>query len=180
MMMLNKDFLMRKCSVKHDGRKGGSIPPYASKVEERTTIKNKQQQQMETNTTKALQVLQEKTNAEINSCISSVFTKDDVIKIIDSLFEKVFDIQNEEEGKPINLPTNFGDILKDIIYHIDFRDYTEVDNARFEIDYSNEVSLSEYGLDVNTNRLSDDIHELIVEKLEEQQEQTENQTQTNS
>lgn len=118
-------------------------------------------------TTQKLQALNGEINSQVDASLGSLFTKDDVKHIINGLFEKVYDIQNDD------VPTTSFDndaifeAIKDAIVNetIDITDFTSVEDATFSLDYGNTISLDNYTIDFNHTRFANELIESVKESL---------------
>ena len=118
------------------------------------------------NTINSLQTLNETINTQVDSSLGSLFTKDDVKNVINGLFEKVYDILNEEVAMPTqSIDESFFDAIKYAVDNMDANDFYRIDNPRFSIDYGNELSLDDYDVDFNSTSFAQELIDLVKEKV---------------
>jgi hypothetical protein len=118
-------------------------------------------------TTQKLQSLNNEINAQVDASLGSLFTKDDVKNVINGLFEKVYDILNEEEGVPTQ--TNLDDVFDSIRNSLDElepRHYISIHDEEFCISYNNQIELNDYSIDFNATRFGNAIVGYVRDRVQ--------------
>ena len=119
-------------------------------------------------TTNALQTLNTEINTQVDASLGSLFTKDDVKSVINSLFEKVFDIINDIEPQQVSI--NHEVVLEMVSNALDdldndtYFECSELDNLKFQIDYSNQVEMEHYDLDFNVSKFKNYLLPIVLQQ----------------
>jgi hypothetical protein len=118
-------------------------------------------------TTQKLQALNNEINSQVDASLGSLFTKDDVKNVINSLFEKVYDIQNDDVPTSVVDNDAIFEAIKEAIVNetIDITDFTSVEDATFSLDYGNTISLDNYTIDFNHTRFANELIDVVKESL---------------
>jgi hypothetical protein len=118
-------------------------------------------------TTQKLQALNNEINGKVDASLGSLFTKDDVKNIINSLFEKVYDIQNDDVPTSVVDNDAIFEAIKQAIVNesIDITDFTSVEDTTFSLDYGNTISLDNYSIDFNSTRFANELIDVVKESL---------------
>jgi hypothetical protein len=117
-------------------------------------------------TTQKLQELNNEINGKLDASLGSLFTKDDVKNIINSLFEKIYDIQNDDVPTSVDNDAIFEAIKQAIVNEsIDITDFTSVEDTTFSLDYGNTISLDNYSIDFNSTRFANELIDVVKESL---------------
>jgi len=132
-----------------------------------------------TNITNSLLNLKENKISQVRASLGSLFTKDDVVSIIENLFTDIDDVLIEQTSETETNTITKEVVLKLVSDAIDdisndfYRDCSEIDNQEFCINYSNQVELDSYDLDFDTTRLKRELLSLVSEQYTNNVEVTE-------
>jgi len=91
---------------------------------------------------------------QVQECVSSVFSKEDVIKLINKI----------EGGLNEDLALEIKKQISTLIMNIDERKLIDLDSAAFEINYNNTIELS--NVDIDLDCIKDTIEEVLMEHVE--------------
>jgi len=91
---------------------------------------------------------------QVQECVSSVFSKEDVIKLINKI----------EGGLNEDLALEIKKQISTLIMNIDERKLIDFDSAEFEINYNNTIELS--NVDIDLGCIKDTIEEVLMEYVE--------------
>ena len=100
---------------------------------------------------------------QVQECVSSVFSKEDVIKLINKI----------EGGLNEDLALEIKKQISTLIMNIDERKLIDLDSAEFELSYNNTIELNNVNIDLEI--ITDIIEGVLMDhvELEEQIENTE-------
>ena len=91
---------------------------------------------------------------QVQECVSSVFSKEDVIKLINKI----------EGGLNEDLALEIKKQISTLIMNIDERKLIDLDSAEFELSYNNTIELSSINIDLDC--IKDTIEEVLMEHVE--------------
>lgn len=117
-------------------------------------------------TTQKLQALNNELNTQVDASLGSLFTKDDVMNIINSLFVKVYDIQNDDVPTTSVDNDAIYDAIRVAVDNIDANEFFKIENPIFSIDYGNELQLDDYDIDFSSTSFANEIIESVKESLQ--------------
>lgn len=130
-------------------------------------MSNKQQLER---TTQQINSAFAKTTNNVFDSVASIFVKDDVFLLLESLRKEINDAISVSDIEDCTQQSiDIKEVIKRAINQIDFKDYVEVDydNATFEIQYGNTIELT----DVDFNFDEDTIAEHIIDHFEKAQQE---------
>lgn len=91
---------------------------------------------------------------QVQECVSSVFSKEDVIKLINKI----------EGGLNEDLALEIKKQISTLIMNIDERKLLDLDSAEFELSYNNTIELSNVNIDLEI--ITDIIEEVLMDHVE--------------
>ena len=91
---------------------------------------------------------------QVQECVSSVFSKEDVIKLINKI----------EGGLSEDLALEMKKQISTLIMNIDERKLLDLDSAEFELSYNNTIELSNVNIDLEI--ITDIIEEVLMDHVE--------------
>ena len=91
---------------------------------------------------------------QVQECVSSVFSKEDVIKLINKI----------EGGLNEDLALEIKKQISTLIMNIDERKLIDLDSAEFELSYNNTIELSNVNIDLEI--ITDIIEEVLMDHVE--------------
>jgi hypothetical protein len=91
---------------------------------------------------------------QVQECVSSVFSKEDVIKLINKI----------EGGLNEDLALEIKKQISTLIMNIDERKLIDLDSAEFELSYNNTIELSSVNIDLDL--ITDTIEEVLMDHVE--------------
>jgi hypothetical protein len=91
---------------------------------------------------------------QVQECVSSVFSKEDVIKLINKI----------EGGLNEDLALEIKKQISTLIMNIDERKLLDLDSAEFELSYNNTIELSSVNIDLDL--ITDTIEEVLMDHVE--------------
>ena len=91
---------------------------------------------------------------QVQECVSSVFSKEDVIKLINKI----------EGGLSEDLALEMKKQISTLIMNIDERKLIDLDSAEFELSYNNTIELSNVNIDLEI--ITDIIEEVLMDHVE--------------
>lgn len=91
---------------------------------------------------------------QVQECVSSVFSKEDVIKLINKI----------EGGLNEDLALEMKKQISTLIMNIDERKLLDLDSAEFELSYNNTIELSNVNIDLEI--ITDIIEEVLMDHVE--------------
>jgi hypothetical protein len=91
---------------------------------------------------------------QVQECVSSVFSKEDVIKLINKI----------EGGLNEDLALEIKKQISTLIMNIDERKLIDLDSAEFELSYNNTIELSSVNIDLDL--ITDTIEEVLMDYVE--------------
>ena len=120
--------------------------------------------------------------ANVQTAFPSIFTKEDVVSILEGLHS---DLDSEEETQSIKATLFTDDQLSDLIEKVkdaverklsrmDTSDLVDTGSAEFEIAYSNTIELT--SVEVNVDEITDEINSVIEDQITEYFEELERET----
>jgi hypothetical protein len=119
-----------------------------------------------TNITNSLLNLKENKISQVRASLGSLFTKDDVVSIIDDLFADIDNVLIEQTSPEVTNGITKEVVLKivsDAIDDIDssfWKDCSEVDDCEFSLNY-NEVQLDDYSLSFDTSSIKREVLAIV-------------------
>ena len=116
----------------------------------------------------SMNVLFEQKCTQVNDAFPSLYSKDDVLKVIEQLKNSVIKALEQVNDENLSSAKTYTmDEIFDVFNHdVDVASYCEVENPEFELD-DNKIYLHDYDVNVNFVNMMDDIeHALKVRKLE--------------
>ena len=117
-----------------------------------------------TNITNSLLNLKENKISQVRASLGSLFTKDDVVSIIENLFTDIDDVLIEQTSETETNTINFdvvNNAINTAIRDYDFESEITIDNPRFSIDYSNCIELDSYDVDIHKGELITHISDYV-------------------
>jgi hypothetical protein len=91
---------------------------------------------------------------QVQECVSSVFSKEDVIKLINKI----------EGGLNEDLALEIKKQISTLIMNIDERKLLDLDSAEFELNYNNTIELSNVNIDLDL--ITDIVEEVLMDHVE--------------
>jgi hypothetical protein len=91
---------------------------------------------------------------QVQECVSSVFSKEDVIKLINKI----------EGGLNEDLALEMKKQISTLIMNIDERKLIDLDSAEFELSYNNTIELSSVNIDLDL--ITDIVEEVLMDHVE--------------
>ena len=91
---------------------------------------------------------------QVQECVSSVFSKEDVIKLINKI----------EGGLNEDLVLGIKKQINTLIMNIDERKLLDFDSAEFELNYNNTIELSNVNIDLDL--ITDVVEEVLMDHVE--------------
>ena len=91
---------------------------------------------------------------QVQECVSSVFSKEDVIKLINKI----------EGGLSEDLALEMKKQISTLIMNIDERKLLDLDSAEFELSYNNTIELNNVNIDLEI--ITDIIEEVLMDHVE--------------
>lgn len=91
---------------------------------------------------------------QVQECVSSVFSKEDVIKLINKI----------EGGLNEDLALEIKKQISTLIMNIDERKLLDLDSAEFELSYNNTIELNNVNIDLEI--ITDIIEEVLMDHVE--------------
>jgi hypothetical protein len=91
---------------------------------------------------------------QVQECVSSVFSKEDVIKLINKI----------EGGLNEDLALEIKKQISTLIMNIDERKLIDLDSAEFELNYNNTIELSNVNIDLDI--ITDIVEEVLMDHVE--------------
>ena len=91
---------------------------------------------------------------QVQECVSSVFSKEDVIKLINKI----------EGGLNEDLALEIKKQISTLIMNIDERKLIDLDSAEFELSYNNTIELNNVNIDLEI--ITDIIEEVLMDNVE--------------
>ena len=91
---------------------------------------------------------------QVQECVSSVFSKEDVIKLINKI----------EGGLSEDLALEMKKQISTLIMNIDERKLIDLDSAEFELSYNNTIELNNVNIDLEI--ITDIIEEVLMDHVE--------------
>jgi len=91
---------------------------------------------------------------QVQECVSSVFSKEDVIKLINKI----------EGGLNEDLALEIKKQISTLIMNIDERKLIDLDSAEFELNYNNTIELSSVNIDLDL--ITDIVEEVLMDHVE--------------
>ena len=91
---------------------------------------------------------------QVQECVSSVFSKEDVIKLINKI----------EGGLNEDLALEIKKQISTLIMNIDERKLLDLDSAEFELSYNNTIELTNVNIDLDL--ITDIVEEVLMDHVE--------------